>query len=95
VFTVEGKLDGQKYRAEVGGELPDWGAVSGSGNVMELLVRGEGSDWAATPTGPFGELDCSEPASVLGALFAWTRVTRVTGDVPDILGSKPVPGTVY
>lgn len=93
-FTVEGTLGGAPYTCQVGptGQL---GKVSGTGNVMELLVRREGDHYAATPTGPFGQLDCGKPSSVFGALLAWTSVDLVHGIMPDILGGQPQPGTVY
>lgn len=94
-FTVHGTLaNGTTYVCWVG-SVSLWGKVSGTDNVMELLLGRGGEQYAATPTGPFGKLDCGEPETVLGALLDWTHVTSVVGDVPDILGGQPEPGAVF
>lgn len=97
VFIVDGTLDGQPYTCQVGGDDPlALGAVTGTRNVMDLLVRRTGDWYAATPTGPFGTLSLSKPESVLGALLNWTQVDMVSGDAPDILGGqRDQPGVVY
>jgi hypothetical protein len=91
-FTVEGTTgDGKPYSIQVREDrLP----VDGTRNVVELLVRREGDEYAVTPTGPFGRLDLKKPSTVLGALHAWTRVAQVTGVAPEIV--PPVEsGVVY
>lgn len=90
-FTVEGTLGGQPYTVRVGDSALQ---LDGTGGAVELLVRREGDDYAVTPTGPFGQLDLKKPATVLGALHAWTRVAQVTGVAPVVV--PPVePGVVY
>jgi hypothetical protein len=96
MFSVTGTLNGEHYAVVVGAKHSTLGIVSGTDNIMELLVRREGEHYAATPTGPFGQLDCRNPASVFGALLGWTTVRKVHGKEPKILGSRrPPAGAVY
>jgi hypothetical protein len=98
VFTVDGYINGVSYHAVVGAQAgqpePAVGCVAGDPGVLALLQEQEGEPWAATPTGPFGVLDLTDPASVLGALTDHTDVTSLTGDYPDLVG-QPVAGVVY
>lgn len=91
MFTVEGFLDGTYYTVTVNGAQQ-----AGSTVILRELNARQGEQYAATPTGPAGSLDLSDPASVLGALMGWTRVVKVSGDPPDILhGQSNEPGVVY
>ncbi len=98
MFVVRGFDDGVAYTVEVDNpatpeERRD-GFVAGSEGVRALLRLYEGETFKVTPTGPVVTLNLNDGASVLGALYALTRVTEVTGDAPDLLG-PPVHGAVY
>lgn len=95
MYVVEGFLNGVHYTLQVE-ELGRTTRITGSRNITAYLESHLGADYRATPTGPFGRFDQTDPASVLGALLGWTQVTRVTGDPPDILGGqRNQPGVVY
>lgn len=61
------------------------GAVTGSTHVVTLLRAMEGERVAATPTGPFYDLDTSNPESVLAALHGLTNITAVNGEAPQVI----------
>lgn len=99
MFTVEGYAGGVSYRAVISSgaaaSMPDVaGCAAGTPNVIAFLTGMQGQPWSATPTGPHGILDLDDPESVLGALYAHTQVTSVTGDAPDLTGPV-LPDVVY
>lgn len=94
-YSADGLLNGGTYHIDVGSPGAEHGIASGSDNIMALLAQREGQPYAATPTGPFGRLDMSDPSSILGALMGWTRLTMLYGEWPGILGGPPEPGVVY
>jgi hypothetical protein len=93
VFSVQGVLDDVPYTvvvdpADLASSDTDpssVGAVYGSVPVVTLLRAHDGSRVAATPTGPFYDLDCSDGESVLAALHGLTTVTAVDGDAPEVV----------
>jgi hypothetical protein len=98
VYTVEGFLpDGGPYAVAVGtGQGNDLGdiAIAGDDPAVALLLAHEGETFAVTPTGPISTLSLADHTSVLAALHAFTTVTAVKGDPPDVFG--PIrPGVVH
>jgi hypothetical protein len=103
VFVVEGYIDSVSYAVQVGGDTADAvldpraeraGAVVGSPSAISVLSLHEGRDVLVTPVGPAVVGSVTDPAGILGVLYAHTEVTSVSGDdVPD-LGLAPEPGTV-
>lgn len=83
-YTVNGYINGVSYQATVGGEVldPRTGVITGSPNVVNLLLSNEGDSFSTTVTGENVALDLQDPDSVLPALQSLTEVTSVEGDVP-------------
>lgn len=101
MFTVDGYIDGVAYQAVIGtpagpGDDPQLraGCAAGDPGVIGLLNAGNGEPWLATPTGPSGILDVTDPASVYGYLCDRTDITGTSGAVPNLTGPYD-PGAVY
>jgi hypothetical protein len=92
MFLVNGRSDDVAYRVQVDATADE--PVIGSTRIQDMLASGEGETVAVTVTGPFLTLDLSDEASVLGALMAWTTVTDVTGNPPEVI-PPDVAGAVY
>lgn len=95
MFTVTGTdPQGVGYHVAIG-EQGTYGLAAGSANALNLLIEHDGQELDVTPTGPVVLVDRSDPESLLGALYALTRVSKVAGD--DIPGVFPPaePDVVY
>lgn len=93
MFRVQGWNGGVAYQVTIDTTNTDE-PVRGSFGVEGLLAEREGETATVTPTGPYLTLDLTNEASVLGALMAWTKVTQVTGEAPQVI-PPDVAGAVY
>lgn len=85
MFEVHGYVGGVAYAVTVGRPRPEAsatvGVVSGTRTVVDLLAGRQDAD-IVVPHQPTTTLDVHDPASVLLALRACTRVVKEVGDVP-------------
>lgn len=99
MFDVQGYADGVAYTvrvdtANVDSGNPDASPIAGSPIVRSILAEREGEIVTVSPVGPYLELDLTDETSILGALMAWTDVTQVEGDAPEVF-PPDVAGAVY
>ncbi len=91
MFVVQGVTPkGEPYSLACGSEVASdalaRGVTLGPPHVMALLLMNEGRTLLVTPTGPEVVLNLNDPDTVLGALYALTRVVDVTGkNIPQVI----------
>lgn len=98
MFTVTGFYQDKPYGLSVDPASrphPTRGIVTGTTEVLALLVTHEGAEVSLTPTGPRITVRRDDAAAVLGALYALTDVVDVTGDgIPEVI-PRAEDGVVY
>lgn len=101
MFDVEGYVDQVSYVVRVGGDpaarsgrMERAGIALGTGRVIDVLRRNVGRRVLVTPTGPEVIGSTATPEGVLAMLTAYTEVTSVTGDAPQLIPPAE-DGVVY
>lgn len=84
MFTVQGYVDGVSYAVEIDPTADEDDVVNGSPSAIGVLHAYEGEPLLVTPTGPTVIASVTDPAGILASLRAFTEVTSVEGDAPDL-----------
>lgn len=82
-FTVQGAYDGGLYAVQVTDD--ERYRVVGSERIAALVQAWEGRNVQVTASGPVLKVTAGDPRSILALLSAKTRVSKVGGDVPQLL----------